>query len=126
MTTVTLPERKRGALLTGFLILMLIANVWTIYRYIVIIDDWLRHSDPNWNRFGAPFVLLTVLAAVNVVGVVLLWQWRIVGLYLFIAVSLIAFVINLILGVPLITALIGLIGMVILYALVNAKREMFS
>jgi hypothetical protein len=117
--------RERGALLTGWLILMLFANAWAIYRYILIIEDWLSHNDVNWNRLGVPFVVLIVLGIINIVAVVLLWRWRIVGLYIFVATSLIVFMLNLILGVPLLTALIGLVGMIILFALVNPKREMF-
>lgn len=38
----------RGPLLTGWLILMALANVWAVYRYYAIVDDFVRHHDPSF------------------------------------------------------------------------------
>ncbi|MBK8025235.1 MAG: hypothetical protein IPK19_28575 [Chloroflexi bacterium] len=125
MTPVPSYPRERGTLLTAWLVLMFFSNAWAIYRYVAIIVDWLQHNDVNWDRHGLAFSALIVLGVINVIAVFLLWRWRIAGLYVFIGVSLIVFVLNLILGIPLFTALVGLVGMAILFALVNPKRDMF-
>lgn len=126
MPTFPKEMRARGALLTGWLVVMLLTNIWSVYRYTAIIQGWLSHADPKWERLGPPFVALIVLSIVNIIALGLLWQWRIIGLYVFVGISLIAFVIKLFLNIPVTTALIGLAGMIVLYALINPKRVMFD
>lgn len=125
MTTTT-ETRTRGPLLTAWLIFMLVANTFTFFAYISIIQDWLNHSDPAWDRLGVPSVILTIGAAINIVAALLLWRWKIWGLYLFIGVSVVALVINLAIGTSFLVALFGLTGVAILFALVNPKREWFT
>lgn len=119
-------NRTRGPLLTIWLIFMALANAWTVYRYITIIEDFVSHSDPLFTgtlEWALP--LLVVLAAANLVAVVLLWLWRKIGLYIFAATSAVALVINLLLGIPLLTSLIGLIGLAILWALLRPRWGYF-
>jgi hypothetical protein len=118
--------RERGWLLTGWLIFMFIANAYTLFTYATTIQDWLSHSDPRWDQFGWAFVVFAIGAALNVIATIALWRWKIWGLYLFAATSIIALILNIIVGVPIIAALLGLVGFVIVYVLVNQRRAYFS
>jgi hypothetical protein len=126
MTTVSVPERKRGTLLTGILLLMLIANAWTIYHSLNSINNSLGQGSTGWETVSLPFMLLTGLAIANLFALGLLWRWQMDGLYLCIIVSLSAFAMNLIVGVPIMTILPEALGTVVLSALVIQRQNLFS
>jgi hypothetical protein len=125
--TALAPSRSRGVVLTGWLGFMLLANAWTVYRYVTIIQDYLDHSDPRFtgNLQWGLYALLA-LAAINILCVIGLFFWKKLGLYGFAATSVVALVINVIVGVPLTTSLVGLVGIGILWALVQSKWDYFE
>lgn len=119
-------QPQRGWALTAWLIFVALTNAWTVYRYYVIIEDYVSHSDPRFTgtlQWALP--LLGVLAAVNIVAVILLWYWRKIGLYIFAATSITALGINMLLGVPLLTSLLGLGGLLILWLLLRERWSAF-
>ena len=116
----------RGSLLAVWLAFMALANAWTVYRYYTIIDDFVRHHDPRFTdtlQWALP--LLAILAALNIVAVVLLWFWRKIGFYIFVLTSFVSLVINLTLKVPLGSLLLGLIGLIVLWALLKSRWSDF-
>jgi hypothetical protein len=124
--TQAMQMRERGLLLSAWLVFVALANAWTLYRLIVTIEDLLTHSDPRWERIGWALVMSAIGCVLNFVAVLALWRWKRWGLYLFIAVALVGVVINLILGVPLVTTLIGVVGVVILIVLVQSRWANFD
>ena len=68
-------------------------------------------------------ILLAVLAALNVVFAVLLLTWKKIGFWGFILTSLAAVAINLSLGLGIAQSLIGLLGIVILWAVLQIKQN---
>lgn len=119
--------KERGAILTGWLVFVGLANGWTVYRYVDIIRDYVQHSDPALNGpAGWAFPLLTVLALINIGAVVALFRWRKLGWYLILMTSGVALVVNLILGIPLILSLLGFGGLAILWWLLSRKWEHFT
>ncbi|MBC8162003.1 MAG: hypothetical protein H7Z42_12370 [Roseiflexaceae bacterium] len=117
-------EPARSLPLTGWLVFVLLANVWTVYRYGMIIYDLVDHMVfDGVAQWALP--LLATLSVVNVAAVVLLWFWRKVGLYMFVATSVIALVVNSILQVPLTSMLLGLVGLIILWFLLRPHWSNF-
>lgn len=118
--------KERGALLTGWLAFIGLANAWTAYRYIDILRDFIQHSDTTLNGPASwAYPLLTVLALLNIGAVVALFKWRRFGLYLFIVTSGIALIVNVVLGIPLLLSLVGLIGVVLLWLILKPKWDYF-
>lgn len=114
----------RGLPLSGWLVFLVVANVWTVYRYAMIIYDLVDHYVFTGTSQWA-FPLLGLLAVVNIVGVMLLWFGRKLGFYLLVATSLIAFVVNTLLNVPITATLLGLLGLLILWALLRPRWSDF-
>ena len=63
--------------------------------------------------------VLAALAAVNVACAVAIFLWKKWGFYGFAATSAVAFVVNLALGINFVQALFGLIGLAILYGVLQ-------
>ncbi len=118
--------QERGWLLTGWLIYLILSNAWWAYRYYLTIDDYVRHHDP---RYEAPLTwalpLLLGLALVNIVAALLMLLWRKVGFYIFLTIAIVAFVVNLIVGVEFTMMLVGLGGIVILWMLLQSRWQHF-
>jgi hypothetical protein len=122
----SLETPKRGWVLSGWLIFMVVANAWTVFNYIGIINDFVQHSDPRFTGVVQwSFPLLAVLGVVNVGAAIALWTWRPVGLYIFAATSVIALIINLMLNVPIQASLLGLGGLLIVWLLVRSRWQYF-
>lgn len=120
-------ERKRGSIFTIWLILIALANAWGAYRYYVIIEDFVSHSDPRFTgtlQWGLP--LLGILALLNIVAVALLFAWKRLGLYIILATNAIALVVSLMLGVSLSTIAPGLVGLAILIYFYQQRAHWFQ
>jgi hypothetical protein len=100
-------ERQRGGCLTAFLILMLVVNPLTGLYYLFA-GSSLSQSLPSLPGWAVP--ALGVLALVNFVFALAIWNWKKWGVYGFAASSAIVFVINLI-SLGLLPALTGLVGL---------------
>jgi hypothetical protein len=110
MTTVESTERKRGGCLTAFLILMLIGNPLAGLYYLLA-GSTVRQSLPTLPEWAIP--VLGLLALANFVFAIAIWKWKRWGVYGFVGSSLVAFLVNLI-GIGILVALFGLVGVVIL------------
>jgi hypothetical protein len=123
------PLRPRGGALTIWLTLMTLANAWALYQYGTIYLDWSTHGKvsaifPFGSADWIP-VAYIILPAVNLISAGALWFWKKWGLYLFAVSSIAALALNLKLGVPPGAALVGLIGVGILYAVMRPKWHLF-
>jgi hypothetical protein len=105
---------KRPTFLTVWLILMAIAGVFSLYSYTLGISSITRvfPNIPPW-----VFFTYNILAVVQLISVVLLWNWKRIGFYLIAAIAIIVAVLN---GITLgafgiSSAILGLIGVGILY-----------
>lgn len=119
----TLQSNERGGCLTAWLALMLIANAATAFYYITSGSALQQAfpSTPSWM-----FLILAALGIVNLISVFGLWTWKRWGFYLFIATSLVALVINLSLGLSILSSLVGLIGVAILWFLLRDKWQSYT
>ena len=121
------PGKERGIALTIWLGLLILFGLWSSYRWLDIYIDWADHGrapsifDQDWQYF-----VPIVLTAVQLIGVVALWRWKYLGFQLFVGAWVLGLVYLILAGLQATTALAGGIGVVILYYLVNRKREYFD
>lgn len=110
-----LVQRRRGGCLTAFLILMLIANPLTALYYLVA-GSTIHEYLPNLPLWTIPCLGLAALA--NFAFAIALWRWKKWGMYGFAVTTAAGFVINL-LYMGTLTAVLGIIGVVILILLLR-------
>ena len=113
------PKQRHGCL-TAYLILMIIANSLTSLVYLVG-GQSLRQQFPQMPTWAIP--VLAALGLVNLTCAIALWRWKKWGFFGFIGSSLAAFVINLMVGISIYHALIGVIGFVILFGVLHIGKE---
>lgn len=111
-------NKKRGKLLTFWLVLMLITNAGAALTYLMwnssIIATYPNVSSWIWYIYG-------LLGLANVVFTLFLFMWKKWAFFAFCGTTVLAFVLNLIVGLGIIAAIFGLIGPVILYLLIRSK-----
>jgi hypothetical protein len=116
-------EKKRGFLLTTFLVLMFIVNPLTAYTYL---------SNPEMVLQASPdlsvgiLYFLGVISMVNVAVAAGVWIWKKWAVFSFFGIAAIAFCMNLYIGIGIMPSLIGLIGPVIIYFTTKSRWEHFS
>ena len=105
-------EKKRHGCLTAWLILMMIMNPLVILLYLA--GGSVYSYLPGWY-----IPVMVVMAIVNVTGAVLLFKWKKIGFWLFCATTVVGFFINLSAGLGILPSLQGLIGLPILFGVLN-------
>lgn len=113
--TGTPPER--GGCLTIWLVIMMILNAMTALTYFLGGVPWIG---------SGMAILLGLLCLVNVASAVGVWQWKRWGVYAFVATAVLATIANILLGISLYIAVVGLVGPVILGALVYDKWALMT
>lgn len=110
-------EKKRGAILTIWLVLMLIANAGTALYYFLFgsLVTTVLPTIPSW-----AIIVLGVLSLLNVIFTVFLFMWKKWAFFAFCGTAGIALVINIVIGMG-IASILGLLGPVILYLLLRSK-----
>src|SRR3989338_3230910 len=105
-------EKKRGALLIIWLIIMLAGNLFSALAYLFLNSSIASfYPDvPSWI-----FYIYGFLGFANTVFVIFLFMWKKWPFFAFCGVAVIAFIMNLAIGLGFVTAIIGLLGPVILY-----------
>lgn len=115
--------KKRGFWLTAFLILMFIANPFTAFTYF---------SNPEMIIQAYPKMttgILYFMGAISIVNLVLaigVWMWKKWGVFGFYGVVVIAFCINIYVGIGIVGSLSGLIGAVIIFFTTKNRWEHFA
>jgi len=109
-------EKKRHGCLTAWLLLMILANSLTALMYVF--GTAIVQGMPGWTRFA--FALLGV---VNLACGIALYQWKKWGYWGFIGTSIIGFFINLMIGVGVLSSVAGLVGIGILYGVLQIGEE---
>ena len=119
-------EKKRGILLTGWLILVLIVNA--AFALIYIVDpSYITYITDVFPPIPTGMIyLLGVCALLNVVFAIFLFMWKKWAFFASVGMAVIVFVINAgLIGVGIFSPL-GLLGPVILYLVMRPKWELFK
>ena len=116
-----LPAGKhRHGCLTAYLVFMIIANSATALLYLFG-SEAIRRNAPNMP--GWAFPVLIVAGIFNLICAVALWRWKKWGFWGFVVSALVAFAVNLSIGVEPGFALLGLVGLGILYGVLHIGSE---
>ncbi len=116
------PSFERGFWLSSFIVLMIVANIFTAYTYLV------RANELHQQAPAIPLSLLYFLGCLSIINFVFaieIWFWKKWGVYGFYTVAATAFLIN-ITYVGFVNALPGLVGAGLLYLLTRKNWFRFS
>lgn len=116
-------SKKRGTLLTIWLILMLITNAGAALTYLLW-NSAIIAAFPNTPPWI--FYIYGILALANVIFTVFLFMWKKWAFFAFCGIAGIAFILNLIIGLGIITSIFGLAGLVILYLILRSKWSLLE
>ncbi|HEY8871541.1 MAG TPA: hypothetical protein VIM52_00810 [Stellaceae bacterium] len=112
--------KQRHGCLTAYLVFMIIANSATALMYLVGAED-IRRKIPEIPQWSFP--VLIVGAILNLVFAIALLRWKKWGFWGFVATAMVLFFVNLSLGFALGPALVGLLGVAILYGVLHIGKE---
>ena len=115
--------KKRHVFVTIWLIFILIINAIVFIMNIFPSDLFIKslHSPSKIILF-----LYSLLAFLNIIFVIMLLKWKKWAFWGFIATTLIGFFINLSLGHKIFSLIIGLLGIPILYKVLQIKKNNIS
>ncbi|NPA37348.1 MAG: hypothetical protein GXO47_10920 [Chlorobi bacterium] len=113
--------KQRHGCVTAWLILMIIVNSAIALLYLFA-GDKVAQNFPG----GIPksiLILLAVTGILNVVFAILLFKWKKIGFWGFLITGTITAIINFSLGLGVFQSLFGLTGIVILYGILQIKKD---
>ena len=114
-------NKQRHGCVTAWLILMIIANAFTAALNLLA-GDYIANNYPG--EISKPMMmLLGIVAIANVIFAILLLFWKKIGFWGFLTTSLGTFVINVSIGLGIMQSSLGLIGIAILYGVLQIKED---
>jgi len=113
-------QKQRHGCLTAWLVLVVAVNSLVALIYLFG-SSAVASTLPASRTWLIP--VLAVLSVANVVFAIALFMWKRWGFYGFVATSAVAFVINLVIGLNVLQALFGLVGVAILYGVLQIGHE---
>ena len=116
--------RKRHGCVTAWLILMIILNSLVAILYLFGSEIVYKNSTSNISETGV--LILGIIATGNLIFSVMLLKWKKWAFWGFTATSVITLSINVTNGHGVGTSLIGLIGVVVLYGILQIKKDEVS
>ena len=108
--------KQRHGCLTAFLVVAIIGNAVAVLLYIFATGTVLQ-SFPGASPWT--LVVLAVVGILNIVCLIALFKWKKWGFYAALVFSFVTFAVNLVLGVGIIRAILGFIGIAILYGVLQ-------
>jgi hypothetical protein len=108
--------KQRHGCLTAWLILLIIVNSLVAVVYLFA-SSMIKANLPNAPAWTIPVLAVGCIA--NVVFAIALFQWKKWGFFGFIGTTILALAINLSLGLNVFQIVLGLLGIVILYAVLQ-------
>ncbi len=110
-------SKERHGCVTAWLILMIIANSIIALTYLFT-DNTTPQSPTNLTT-----LMLTTIGIANIIFAIMLLQWKKWAFWAFATTSLITLGVNISIGISVGNALVGLIGIVILYGILQIKKD---
>jgi hypothetical protein len=109
-------QANRHGCLTAWLIFVILANAATAISTPLMYDA-IKQTTPGASP--ASIALIAVAGAANIIFALALFRWKKWGFFGFVASSLLAFCINIYVGLGIAPSVLGLVGIVILYWVLN-------
>ncbi len=120
----TTVSRQRSGWVTAWLVIMITANALTAVLYLFAGDMVAQNFSGGISN--SMLMLFAILAIGNVIYSILLFKWRKIGFWGILITSFGALIINLNIGLGIWQSLFGLVGITILYAVLQIKKEEIS
>jgi len=117
-------KKQRHGCVTAWLILMIIMSSLVAVLYLFD-GDAVSKKFPG-GVSNTMLISLAVLGILNVVFSVMLFQWKKLGFWGFVITSAGAFAINISAGLGIGQSIFGLVGIAILYAVLQVKKDDIS
>ena len=114
------PKQRHGCV-TAWLILMIVINSHTSIAYFFA-GDMITRTLPN-GATNTVIIFLGIIGLANVIFACLLFNWMKIGFWGFLATTIIALSINMYIGLGIGQSLLGLIGIGILYGILQIKQN---
>ena len=116
-------DKQRGGCLTIWLSLMTIGGAIGIFASFIRSPDiaMFQITLPEWYQPVKAFIAIVYL--VCVIG---MWMWKKWGFYGIVLLNIAGVVIHLMIGIPFLWAVGGLVGLIILWILVNPVMNQFE
>jgi len=117
--------KERHGCVSAWLIFMIIANALGVLLYLFFYDNFMGMM-PEESLDQMPDVnpiFMGVLSVLNLIFAVMLLKWKKIGFWGFVATSVISLGINLNAGLGVASILGGLIGILILYGILQIKQD---
>jgi hypothetical protein len=124
LSELTSNSKQRHGCVTAWLILMIIANSLTAILYLFAGDMIAQNFPGGISNFM--LILLAILGVGNVIFSILLFKWMKIGFWGFLATSIAVLVVNLSIGLGIVQSLFGLVGIVVLYGVLQIKKDNVS
>jgi len=114
-------SKQRHGCVTAWLIFMIIANSLIAVTYLFATEFTLNNFDGETSK--TMIILLGIFSIANVFFAVMLFQFKKFGFWGFVGTSIVVLVINLSAGLGIGQSLFGLIGIAILYGILQIKKD---
>jgi len=113
--------RKRHGCVTAWLVVMIVVYTATMFYSIL-------SSNPEYNPYSLVipqwvFFLLAFISLLNVVFAVFLLRWKKWGFWGFAATSVVTMGVNIYAGQGIVQSLVGLVGVGVLFAILQIKAD---
>lgn len=116
--------KQRHGCVTAWLIMLIVVNSLTTLFYLLA-GDTVSNLFPARNS-DLLIILLGVMGLLNVLFAIMLMRWKKAGFFGFVASSVVVMIINMNIGLGIAQSLLGLIGIGVLYAIFQIKRDGIS
>ena len=116
--------KQRHGCVTAFLIIMIIVNSIVALMYFLF-NNFISQNSPN-HASPETLYLLGIGSVLNVFCALLLIKWKKWGFWGYIITALFAFIINICIGHGFLQSLSGLIGLVVLFGVLQIKKKEVS
>ncbi len=117
------PKQRHGCV-TAWLILLILVNSLTAISYLFAGGLIAQNIPGEISR--SMMIILALMGIANVIFAVLLFKWRKIGFWGFLLTSIVALAINLNIGMSIGQSLLGLVGIILLYAVLQIKKDQVS
>ena len=116
-------SKARGIWLTIWLSILLVGGIFSSIANLFF-GNFAFQLDPTLPIWT--YVIFGLLGVCNVIFLIFLFMWKRWAFYGFLASTVIVFIINLYVGVQFILALMGFIGVLILYLSMRSRWKLFD
>jgi len=114
-------QKERHGCVTAWLIFMIVANSVVALIYLLAMLNSEESPIP-----GSILFILAILSIANVIFAILLFKWKKFGFIGFVVTAIIVFIINMYIGLGLTQSIMGLLGIGVLYAILQIEKNNVS